>query len=63
MVKIVDKTEFYKKYQEKWVALTEDDRVICAGLTLDEVLKKAYKKGFKNPIISKIPSLKYDYLL
>jgi hypothetical protein len=63
MIKVMDKTEIFKKYQNRWVALTENDKVISAGLTLDEVLEKAKKKGFDNPIITRIPDLKYDYVL
>mgnify|MGYP001582321288 CR=1 FL=1 len=63
MIKVMDKTEIFKKYQNRWVALTENDKVISAGLTLDEALNKAIKKGFENPIITRIPDLKYDYVL
>ncbi len=63
MGKVMDKTEIYKEYQNKWVAFTDDDKIISAGSTLDEALSKAAKKGFKNPVISKMPDLKYDYLL
>lgn len=63
MIKVMDKTKIFKKYQNRWVALTENDEVISAGLTLDEALEKAKKKGFENPIITRIPDLKYDYVL
>jgi len=60
---VIDKTKIFKKYQNKWVAFTNDDKFISAGLTLDEVLSKAIKKGFDKPVIVKIPTLRYDYLL
>lgn len=63
MEKVMDKTEIFKKYQNKWVAFTDDDKVISAGSTLDEALSKAVKKGFGNPVIAKMPDLRYDYLL
>ncbi len=63
MEKVMDRTEIFKEYQNKWVAFTDDDKVISAGSTLDEALSKAVKKGFENPVIAKIPDLKYDYLL
>ncbi|MFH1338854.1 MAG: DUF5678 domain-containing protein [Candidatus Omnitrophota bacterium] len=63
MEKMIDRTDIFKKYQGQWIALTEDDKVISAAPTLDEVLEKAKKKGFENPVISRIPDLKYDYVL
>ena len=63
MQKAIDRTKIFKKYQNKWIAFTDNDKIISSGRTLDEALNKAAKKGFKNPIVSKIPDLKYDYLL
>lgn len=63
MNKVKDRTKIFAKYENKWVAFTEDDKIISAASTLDEVLKKAMKKGFENPVVTKIPDLKYDYLL
>jgi len=63
MEKVRDMTKNFKKYQNKWLALTEDDRVISAGLTLDEVLKVAKKKGFDNPVTTKIPDLRFEFIL
>ena len=63
MDKVLDRTNIFKKYQNKWVAFTDDDRVISAGSTLDEVLKTAKKKGFDNPVTAKIPDLKFEFIL
>lgn len=63
MLKINDKTKIFRKYQNRWIALTDDDRFISAGLTFDEALTKAARKGFENPVVTKMPDLKYDYLL
>lgn len=63
MERALDRTNIFKKYQNKWIALTDDDKVISSGSTLDEALSKAIKKGFKNPVITKMPDLKYDYVL
>jgi orotate phosphoribosyltransferase-like protein len=62
-MKFLDRTELFTKYQNKWVSLTDDNKVICSGSTLEEVLKKAEKKGFKNPITAKIPDLKFEFIL
>jgi len=63
MDKALDRTNIFKKYQNKWVAFTDDDRVISAGSTLDGVLKTAKKKGFDNPVTAKIPDLKFEFIL
>lgn len=63
MGEALNRTKIFERYQNKWVALTEDDKVISAGATVREVLSKAIKKGFENPIIAKMPDLRFDYLL
>ncbi len=63
MKKAMDRTKLFKKYQNKWVALTDDDKVISSGLTLDSVLVGAKKKGFDNPVTAKIPDLKFEFIL
>jgi hypothetical protein len=63
MEKTVDRTDIFKKYQNKWLALTDDDKVISSGLTLEEVLKSARKKGFDNPVTAKIPDLNFEFIL
>ena len=63
MVTVKDRTEIYKKYQNKWIALTDDDQVIGEGMSLDEALGKALEKGHKNPFVIRIPDFNYDYLL
>lgn len=62
MEKAIDRTELFTKYQNKWVALTDDDKVIVSGSTLDKVLIKAKKKGFDNPVTAKIPDLKSEFI-
>ncbi len=58
-----DRTEVFKKYQNKWVAFSEDDEVISSGMTFKSAYEKAVRKGFKEPLVTKLPDLKYDYLL
>ena len=62
-MKRIDRSELFRKYQNQWIALTDKEKVISSGATLDETLAKADEKGFKNPLITKVPDLKYDYLL
>lgn len=63
MSNMLDRTDIFRKYQNKWVALTDDNKVISAGSSFADTLKKAIKKGFDNPIVTKMPDLRYDYLL
>ena len=46
-----------KKYSGKYVALKSftDDTVISSGDRIQEVYKKAEKKGYKNPVIAHVP--------
>ena len=47
-----------KKYMGRYVALKgfEDPRVVSFGPTPQEAYKKAVHKGFRNPVITFIPS-------
>jgi len=48
--------EIHKKYKGKWVALTSDEKsVISSGKTAKGVYDQAHKKGFKEPILMKVP--------
>lgn len=62
-MKAIDRSGMFIKYQNKWITLEDDDTVISSGKTLDEAIKKADKKGFKNPVIAKIPDMHSEYLL
>lgn len=55
-MKPVDQTHLYKTYKGEWVGLEKDQKtVIAAGKTLDEVLRKARKKGKEGPLVFKVP--------
>ena len=52
----IDWTNLFKKYKGMWVALQNDEiTVITSGATAKEVLSDAQKKGFENPILTKMP--------
>ncbi len=61
-MQMIDRTELFKKYQNQWVALTDDDKIICNGISLDDVLRKSKKKGIDNPVTAKMPDLKYEFI-
>ena len=59
----IDMTKIFSKYANKWVALTDDNKVIAAAATLSAVLKKARQKGYDNPITTRIPDSRFEYVL
>lgn len=53
---VVDWTKIYKKHKGSWVALAEDEKtVISAHKTARRVLEEAREKGYKNPILTRVP--------
>lgn len=49
-------SSIYKKYKGLWVALRDDEEsVIAAGKTVRDVMTKAQKKGFKQPLLVHMP--------
>ena len=60
---MVDITKLFKKYENKWLALTDDDKVISSGKTLDEAVKKARSKGFNSPVTIKVPNSRLELVL
>jgi len=54
-----------KKYKGKFIAVTEERgkvKVISAGNTPQKVLKEAKEKGYKKPIITRIPTKDTSYV-
>lgn len=60
---MIDITKILKKYQNKWIALTDDDKIICAGKTLDEVMKKAISKGYNEPVTMRVPDPRFEFVM
>lgn len=58
----IDRTDLFQKYQNKWIALADGDKVVGAGDTLEQALKEASKKGYNDPVTARIPDLKYAYM-
>ncbi len=58
-----DVTKIFKKYQNKWIALTDNDRVICVGRTLDEIMQKAKKRGYSEPVTMKVPDSRFEFVM
>lgn len=56
-------SSIYKKYKGLWVALKDDEKsVIASGKTAMDVMDKAQKKGFKQPILVRMPTKILPYV-
>lgn len=59
----IDWTTIYKKYHGLWVALKDDEKtVIASGKTAKEAWTKAQDKGFKKPILTRMPEKLVTYV-
>lgn len=51
---IIDLSKILSEYKKGWLALTADNRdLVATGKTLEEVLRRAKRKGVENPSILK----------
>lgn len=63
-MKAIDMTPIIKKYAGYFVALSYDrKKVLGKGHTPEEAIEEAKKKGYKEPILTKIPHENRNYLL
>ena len=59
----IDWTKIYQKYQGLWVALKDDEKtVIASGNAVKEAMDKAVKKGYKKPLLLKLPNQIVPYV-
>lgn len=50
-------TKIYKNHKGLWVALDRDEETVLSNdKTLKGALEKARKKGFRDPIMTRVPS-------
>ncbi|MFA5747411.1 MAG: DUF5678 domain-containing protein [Candidatus Paceibacterota bacterium] len=59
----LDMIKVTKQYTGLWVAFDKNSKPIAAGQTIEEAMKKARGKGNFNPILTKIPSENFGYIL
>lgn len=58
-----DLTPLYKNYKGQWVALKDDEvTVISHGKKAKSVWEEAQTKGYKKPILFKVPSKLLPYV-
>jgi hypothetical protein len=63
-MKAIDMTPIIRKYPGYFVALSYDrKKVLGKGHTPEEAFREAKKKGYKDPILTKIPYENRSYLL
>lgn len=59
----IDWTKIFNKYKGLWVALKDDEiTVVGSGKTAREAVEKAQKKGYKSPILTRIPEKIVTYV-
>lgn len=59
----IDWTPIFKKYKGKWVALKSDEKtVIATANTAKAVIKEAGEKGYKSPVLLKVPTTSLPYI-
>jgi len=63
-MKAIDMTPIIKKFPGYFVALSYDrKKVLGKGHTPEEALKEEKRKGYKDPILTRIPYENRSYLL
>lgn len=59
----VDWTDIYEKYKGLWVALQDDEKtVVASGDTPREAMEQAEERGFKKPILFRVPTKIVPYI-
>lgn len=59
----IDWTHLVKKYKGPWVGLKNDQKtVVASGKTVREVVAKAQKSGYENPILFRVPDKIIPYM-
>lgn len=53
----IDWSKTWKKYKGQWVAFAADEKtVVGAGKSAKQALSEAEKKGFRKPILARMPA-------
>lgn len=59
----IDWTKIYQRYKGLWVALKQDEKtVLASGKTAREAWTKAKAKGYKKPILARMPEEIVSYV-
>ncbi|MFQ5902932.1 MAG: DUF5678 domain-containing protein [Candidatus Binatia bacterium] len=61
---IIDLSELLRPYKGKWVAISGDkSQVLCAALTIEQVLRESEDYKDREPIILRVPDEHTAHLL
>jgi len=52
---VADLSPILAPFKGMWVALTDADRVISANRSAKQAYEEAVKKGYKEPVLFKVP--------
>ena len=59
----IDWTKICKKYKGLWVGLKNDEKtVVASGKSVEEVMGKAKKRGYLQPLLFRVPSKIVPYV-
>lgn len=62
--KAIERLSTFKKYANKWIAITPDEKkIVGSGRTLSKAIAEAKKKGIKNPILTRVNKTDAGYIL
>ncbi len=62
-MKTIDLTKIFKKYAGQWIALADNEKtVLASSKSAKEALLKAENKGYKEPILFKVPKKSLAYV-
>lgn len=62
-MKAIDWSKIYKKHKGLWIALAKDEiTVLASGKTAKEAWDKALRKGYRKPIMTRMPERLITYV-
>jgi len=60
---VKDWTKIQKKYKGLWVAFAKDEKTVMgSGKTLRQAIEQAHKRGYKDPIMTRMPTVVMPYV-
>ena len=61
-MKAVDLSPVLEQFKGLWVTLTDADSVISANKSAKKAYEEAIKKGYKDPILFKVPQHDFPHI-
>jgi hypothetical protein len=55
-------TSIYERYKGKWVALSDENKVIVSGDNAKDVFNRAKQAGYEIPYLFKVPTEMISYV-